>query len=126
MLTQEETKRLQEHVIGIFQSLILPQINPEGYILYLEMDGELIADPVTTHHLGELCLELDSSSMQRIINNATDWVSKSSLLLKDPFAMTSLAHARRISKEDAKNIITTSILPAQHPSGLIDLYAGFS
>ena len=125
MLTQEETKRLQEHVIGIFQSLILPQINPEGYILYLEMDGELIADPVTTHHLGELCLELDSSSMQRIINNATDWVSKSSLLLKDPFAMTSLAHARKISKEDAKNIITTGILPAQHPSGFIDLYAGF-
>jgi hypothetical protein len=125
MLTKQEIQRLTDHIAGIAHSVIIPEITPLGCILGTNPDGSVTPDQVTTHHLVELCLELNSALLQEIIDAACNWFSKMQFFPQNPFLITTLSSAQKLSREDANAIITKFILPSQRPSGFIDLYAGF-
>lgn len=123
MLTKAELANLETHAVGLFQNVLLPEITPQGTILVLD-DGEVRHDPVTTHHLVELCLELDPQFTARIVSAACNWFAKGDRSSRDPFLVTTLARAGKLSPQD-RSVLVEQILGNQHPSGFIDLYAGF-
>lgn len=125
MLTKEEIPNLENHITGLFQTIIVPEINPKGYILTVDSDGQPYPDAVTTHHLVELCLEISPILTSNVINNACHWFFDSVKNLQNPFFVTTLAETNSFSKEDKEKILTELIGKNQKPSGFIDLYAGF-
>ncbi|MBX7186888.1 MAG: hypothetical protein K1Y01_17235 [Vicinamibacteria bacterium] len=124
MLTREEAKRLESHVVGILRSVVLPEITAEGCILTRDADGRVTPDRVATHHLVELCLELDNQLCRDVIQRASEWFAKGPVSSQDPFAMTTLARAGFLTTEN-RTTIRDQLLASQLPSGFIDLYAGF-
>jgi hypothetical protein len=125
MLTEQEIQRLTDHIAGIIHSVIIPEITPLGCILGTNPDGSVSPDQVTTHHLVELCLELNSTLFQKVIDAACNWFLTVQFFPQNPFLITTLSSAQKLSREDANAIITKFIVPSQRPSGCIDLYAGF-
>jgi hypothetical protein len=125
MLSEIEQERLQDHITGIFNSIILPEISPEGCVYVTNTDGTVSPDRVTTHHLVELCIEIDSRLTAHIIDSACTWYSNGGADLNDPFFITTLARAEKIIDSGKIQLIENIILPNQLPSGFIDIYAGF-
>jgi hypothetical protein len=116
--------RLISHVHGLFQTFILPELKPEGYILALDENNDVYPDRVSTHHLVELCLQISPSITNEIINKASNWFGNS-FSIKDPFAVTTIAEANNFSIEFKNKLFNEAIQTNQKPSGFIDLYAGF-
>lgn len=124
MLTRDEIDRLETHVLGILQSVILPEATTEGCVLVRDANGETVADPVTTHHLVELCQEIDDQLCADIVNRACAWFVKQPSTSQDPFLLTTLLRADRLDSS-VRTQILSQLADAQSPSGFIDLYAGF-
>ncbi len=125
MLSAAEVKKLETHILGLFQSVIVPEINPQGYILAAGANGETYPDPVTTHHLVELCLEISPILTKEVVDRACNWFINEAQNLQNPFFITTLAAAHKITDDDKSVVIEKAIIPNQKPSGFIDLYAGF-
>jgi len=125
LLSSQELKNLEGHVVGIIQSVILPEIRPDGSILVADENGNAGSDQVTTHHLVDLCHALDPLLTNDIAVSACDWFSKQGESLQNPFFVTTLAQANAFSKDDARMIVRDVIRARQRPSGFIDIYAGF-
>ena len=124
MLTTEQVDRLQTHVLGILQSVVLEEITYDGCVLVRDAEGNPAADPVTTHHLVELCLEIDSRIFQGVIEKACSWFVHRPSSVQDPFFLTTLLHAKGVGKKFRSELLQI-LWNAQRPSGFIDLYAGF-
>ena len=125
MLTKIQIARLKTHLIGIFQTLILPEINPEGYILVQDTDGSVYEDHVTTHHLVDFCLELNPSLTSHIVKASCEWFIKNRPDFQNPFTITTLAMANRFTEDEKNKIIENILIDNQRRSGYIDLYAAF-
>ena len=125
MLTEQQQQNLETHVLGMFQAVIIPEVTPNGYILAADQDGDTYPDAVTTHHLVELCLEISRDLTRDVIDNACAWFKKTAGSIQNPFLITTLAAARKLSVEDQTQILEEALRPNQRPSGFIDLYAGF-
>lgn len=125
MLNEQELVHLEEHAVAMLQQVILPTITPDGCILVRDGEGQVLADPVATHHAVELCLELNKNLTDHIVEAACSWMLKSGGGVQDPFLLTTLAAAGRVSPEEAHKIVHEVIVPRQLPSGFIDLHAGF-
>ena len=124
MLTNAQLDRLESHIVGILKSVVLPEVMNDGCILVQDSNGETVADPVTTHHLVELCLEIDDQLCAEIVNRACAWFIKQSQTTQDPFFVTTVLRAGQLDKK-FRNQILSQLIKAQRPSGFIDLYAGF-
>jgi len=125
MLTTIELSYLQTHILGLFQTVIVPEINPNGYVLVMDTDGQTYPDIVTTHHLVELCLEISPVMTKDVVDRACHWFLKSNNNIQNPFLLTTLASAKKLSTSDMSTILNKALIPNQKPSGFIDMYAGF-
>lgn len=124
MLTKEQVDRLETHAVRIFQSIVLPEITSEGCILVRDA-GEILPDPVTTHHAVELCLELDGQLCCQVIDSACAWFArKPNASLHSPFFITTLLRANKF-RSRLRAQIKSHLLRAQKPSGFFELYSGF-
>ena len=124
MLTRVKVDRLEAHVLGIVRSVVLPEVTNEGCILVRDSNGDTVADPVTTHHLVDLCLEVDDHLCVEVVRRACEWFVKRSSSIQDPFLVTTLLRAGGFDSKTRSQILN-QLLQAQRPSGFIDLYAGF-
>jgi hypothetical protein len=124
MLTKLEVENLAFHVAGIFQTVILPEITPEGCILVREPDGHIAEDYVSTHHLVELCLELDRHLTGEIVKASCQWFTKNHGDTRNPFTLTTLTDAGYLTGKSASDV-EEAIIESQRPSGHIELYSGF-
>ncbi len=125
MLNEIQTKNLETHVLGMFQTVVVPEITPGGYILAADSDGSTIPDNVTTHHLVELCIEVSETLTKEIIERACSWFLQTGESIQNPFLITTLASAGKLSEEDQTKILNEALSESQKPSGFIDLYSGF-
>ncbi|HOW96316.1 MAG TPA: hypothetical protein P5567_14000 [Kiritimatiellia bacterium] len=124
MLTKREQSNLETHVLGIFQTVVLPEITPGGAVLTREADGRVIEDYVATHHLVELCVEVDATLFKQIIHTACQWFAKTHGNPHNPFMVTTLARAGAFN-DTTRDDIAKAILAKQKPSGFFELYSGF-
>ncbi len=125
MLRKNEVQRLRTHLLGIFQNVILPEVTSDGCILTQSPDGKVQSDRVTTHHLVALCIETDRDLMAGIIDSACEWFSTEYTEPQDPFSISTLAAADKLSRKDANRLTKEVILRHQRAGGFIDVYAGF-
>ena len=124
-MRKDRLERLATHAAGIFHSIVLPEVTPQGCILVTDPNENVAADPVTTHHLVDLCIEIDPHLTDKIIQNACDWLLQNGGGVQDPFVLTSLAVSGALKGTKHEAELVELIANNQRPSGFIDLYAGF-